>query len=298
MSKEHDYLFHMLNSVKKSFDPENPPEYAAARESEKAMGNKLPEGVQTRNVDLGGIPGELIWLDNEKTDKIIFYVHGGGFTTGSSCSRRVFTGAMAKEFGINVISVEYRLAPEHPYPAAIDDCMTAYKHVLNEYTADKIAFAGESAGGNLVLGLAVRANNENLPLPAAILASSPLIQYDRRFESYDKNLDTDCILSNIHEEIIFNYLKDADIELLRNPVISPYYADLEGFPPVLLSVSESEILYDDSVALYNKLKQEGVDTQLSERSGMMHAYILFQSLPEAQEELQIWKRFLTETCHF
>lgn len=296
MSIENEGLKQMLKPMQTAaiYNPSRPINYEDARESAENLGNKILPGAQVNEITVAGIPCDKITAKGSREDRIVLYIHGGGFTTGTASSRRVLSTAIALSFGVDVIACNYRLAPEHPYPAAIDDCMAVYKELAVQYGAENIVVAGESAGGNLALGVAVRARLEGLPLPAALISLSPLVQYDQVFESYKENLATDFIIQNVHDEIKDAYLCTKDPETLRDPVISPYYADVTGFPPTMLSASTCEVLRDDTLLFGEKLVEANVKVKISMRDDMQHAYVLFQSLPEAREELEVWKGFMKE----
>lgn len=292
MSREHDALFHILNESKVKFEPNTHPDYVSRREEEKKNGNILPEGVLVEQLELNSVPVERVFQPDNSEEKILLYVHGGGFVSGSSVSRRIFTGYLVKEWNYNLYSVDYRLAPEFPFPAALDDCFEVYRKLLMEFGEKKIILIGESAGGNLVLSLAVKIKQEKLPMPAKIIAISPAVQYTSELSSYEKNRNTDCMLTNIQEEIKATYLCTNDTKLLKNPLISPYYADVTGFPPIMLSASNAEILRDDTLLFFDKLCQAEIKAELSMRDGMMHAYPIMTPLPEAMDEIKKMKQFI------
>lgn len=289
MSLMHSILFRSLMKNRKYYDPNVPKDYPAERRKEiksTAM-VKIPKGVTLRGGTLGGVDVEWITGENNPTDRIVLYIHGGGFVTGSSAARGGFTSYVAHTLGLNVVSVDYRLAPEHPFPAGPHDCLAAYEALLAQYPSDRIVFLGESAGGNLVLSLLLQAKEKGLPLPAAVFSLSPTVQYDRELPSYRNNEATDCILTNFIDEARDVYLCSRDDAVLKDPIAAPLYGDYTGCPPIILWVSDSEILLDDSLLLYEKLQEQGVTVKLYRRPGMMHTWLIIPQLSEAKKDLEI-----------
>ena len=179
MSLMHSILFRSLMKNRKYYDPNVPKDYPAERRKEiksTAM-VKIPKGVTLRGGTLGGVDVEWITGENNPTDRIVLYIHGGGFVTGSSAARGGFTSYVAHTLGLNVVSVDYRLAPEHPFPAGPHDCLAAYEALLAQYPSDRIVFLGESAGGNLVLGPMFINPNIDDPRAAMAAMQDELISY-------------------------------------------------------------------------------------------------------------------------
>ncbi|MGX8692634.1 MAG: alpha/beta hydrolase [Clostridia bacterium] len=289
MSLMHSIVNAVLMKNRVFYDPADPKDYASAREAEimASARLKLPRGVSLRREALGGVETEWVIGKGNPADRIVLYLHGGGFVTGSSLARRSFTFHVADKLGLNVVSLDYRLAPEHPFPAAPEDCLAAYRALLERFEAKKIVLLGESAGGNLVLSLLLQAKAEGLPLPAAVFALSPTVQYDRELPSYRDNLAKDSVVTNLLPEVRDVYLRSRKESALKNPIAAPLYGDYAGCPPVLLWVSDCEVLRDDSLLLFEKLKEQRVTTRLYERSGMMHAWIIIPLFRESKKDLKI-----------
>lgn len=289
MSMLHTILFRTMMKKRKFYDPDAPRDYAAERRQEiKAMAMvKTPKDVTISEGTLGGVDAEWITGENNPDDRIVLYIHGGGFVTGSPAARSGFTTYIAHSLGLNVVSLDYRLAPEYPFPAGPHDCLAAYEALLEQFPANRIVFLGESAGGNLVLSLLLQAKAKGLPLPAAVFALSPTVQYDRELPSYRNNLPTDCIVTNLSAEVCDVYLCSRDEAVLKDPVAAPLYGDYTGCPPVILWVSESETLLDDSLLLYEKLQEQGVTTKLYRRPGMMHTWLIVPQFSESKTDLEI-----------
>ena len=289
MSLLHKIIFRVMMKNRPFYDPKTPKDYEAARKSETdAVARiKTPANVTVRKGELGGIPAQWISGNGNREDSIVLYIHGGGFLTGSTDARKGFTFYVAGKLGLNLVSIDYRLAPEHPFPAGPEDCFAAYTALLSSYPADKILLLGESAGGSLVLSLLLQIKEKKYPLPAAAFAIAPCVQYDRVLDSYQDNLSTDCIVSNLSDEVCAEYLRSWDKKVLTNPIAAPYYGDYTGCPPVELWVSDSEVLRDDSYILFEKLKEQQVPVRLYVRSGMMHTWVIMPELPEAKKDLKI-----------
>lgn len=288
MSLLHTILFKILMKKRSFYEP-GKKDYEAARRGEIAAAayERLPKGVTLRSEGLGGVGAEWVEKDGNPTDRIVLYIHGGGFVTGCSEARRGFTGRVAGILDCNLVSIDYRLAPEHPFPAGPEDCLAAYRALLERYGAEKIVLLGESAGGNLVLSLLVQIKREGLPFPAASFAVAPTVQYDRELKSYRDNLPTDCIVTNLTDEVCDVYLRSRDEAVLKDPVAAPLYGDFGGCTPVVLWASESEVLYDDSVLMFDKFKAEGVATKLYLRRGMMHTWLVVSALSESKKDMKI-----------
>ena len=263
-------------------------DYEAERRRNDRKPPRLPRGVFLEEFDLNGHIAERI--TKKGNDKgLLFYIHGGGFTTGSAKERRMFTYYAVDHFGYDCISVNYRLAPENRWPAQIEDCLLAYENVLKKgYDPKTIVFAGESAGGTAILSLALLAKRRGLPLPKAILAFSPCTDQYRDLPSHRKNIKTDYMLKDAVARGIFDVLLEEgkDREALKDPLLSPYYGNYEGMPPIFLSVSDSEVLCDDTLVLYDKLKRQGHHVQLNIEHGLCHAYQIMPYMPEARKTLE------------
>ena len=298
MSIMHSIFYQIVKKGKKEFDPLNPPDYQEKRKVEEAQACQapIPKGVEYEVKEMNGVHVEYVSCSSNPQDQIIFYIHGGGFVCGSSLQRRNFTGYVAKKLGYNVLSIDYCLAPENPFPKGLEECLIVYKEVLKEYDSHKIVFFGESAGGNLVLALALMAKDQGLTLPAGIVTASPTVQYSKELPSYKSNTDTDCMISNLSDEIKAVYFQTEDKEVIENPYGSPLFGDFHGFPPVFINVSESEVLRDDSYLLKKKLDEQGVKTRILSRNKMMHAYLVQAMLPEAKCDLKEVKNFIKEVA--
>ena len=288
MSLLHGVVFRALMKNRRDHVPGGTKDYEAERAREIATTAyvRIPKGVSLRREPLGGVETEWVEKTGNPADRIVLYIHGGGFVTGSSEARRGFTAYIAGKLGFNVASLDYRLAPEHPFPAGPEDCLMAYRALLERYEADRILLLGESAGGNLVLSLLVQIKQSGLPFPAASFAIAPAVQFDRELPSYRDNLPTDCIVGDLSGEVQDVYLCSKDETVLQNPVASPLYGDFRGCTPVVLWASEAEVLLDDSLLMFDALKAQGVTAKLYLRAGMMHTWLIVPEFAESKKDLQ------------
>ena len=296
MSLIHSIVNICLKAGKRVYDPPNPMNYPAARAREVVQNKnaKAPRSVKIKEGTMGGVPVEKLTTPQNPTDRIIFYIHGGGFVVGSVKTRRAFTGYVASKLGCKVLAAEYRLAPEAPFPAAPKDCFAVYQELLKKYAPNKVVILGESAGGNLVLATLLQIKEAGLPQPAAAVCIAPCVQFDERFPSYTENAQRDSIVANLSEEVFDMYLQSHDIVLAQNPLFAPYYGDFTGCPPIYLWASTAEILRDDSVMLYENLRQADHPCNLYLRDGMMHTWMIIPYFPEARKDLNRLKTHLED----
>jgi len=251
-----------------------------------------PAGTQTIAVDAGGAPAILVVTRASRRDRHILYLHGGGFVTGSSSLYRHLTWRLATAGRARLLSVDYRLAPEHPFPAALEDAVAAYRWLLADGAdSRRIAVMGDSAGGNLAFAMLLKARDEGLPLPAAAVGLSPWLDLALASPSFRLNAEADPIL-NADEapSLVEYYLAGADP---RIPYASPVYGDPAGLPPTLLQVGSDEILRDDSVRMAEKLRAAGCHVELEVWPRMPHVWHLFAPvLPEARRAIERTGTFL------
>lgn len=237
------------------------------------------DGVQVDESVANGVPVEEIKIEGADSQKYIYYIHGGGFVQGEAAWGHFCAVNIAKKCNRNLVLVNYRLAPDHPFPAGINDCITAYEWMLKRgIKADNIVFLGESAGGNLVLATAIGCKQRSIPLPAGIAAISPVVDLNFCFSSYRERRERECILPyNQNRFAQHEYMEDKDFS---NPLASPLFGDCEGLPPVFIGVSTEEILFDDSIHMHEKLLKEGVDSRLVVWENMWHTFYMMD-FPES-----------------
>lgn len=285
MSITHSMVFYFCKKGKRQYVSGRDQNYPARRAEEEKQNRfaAAPRSVRIRRMQADGVEAELLSRPQNPTDRIILYLHGGGFVVGSVKTRRMFTGYLAAKLGFNVAAPEYRLAPEHPFPAAPRDCFAAYRALLEEYAPERIVLLGESAGGNLVLSILLQIRQAGLPMPAAALCFSPCVQFDKTLPSYVQNRDTEAMVDDLWTEVRDVYLGGKDSAAVRDPLAAPYYGSFADCPPVCLWASESEVLRDDSLLLFEKLKAEGHPCRLYLRKGMIHTWLIIPTIPEAKK---------------
>jgi acetyl esterase/lipase len=237
---------------------------------------------------------EALWCSRGRPDrrKVILYLHGGAFLAGSIRTHRHLGAALAGAAGVRAVLPEYRLAPEHPFPAALDDAFAAYKHLLaSGYEARHIALAGDSAGGGLVFSLLLRARAEGLPQPGCVVAFSPWTDMTMTRGSLRRNARRDMLLPvRRFREVVSFYMQG---EMTTNPLASPVYGEYEAPPPALITASKSEILRDDAVAMADRLREAGGDVAIELWKDMPHAWPLFSGvIREADETVARAGRFI------
>ncbi len=295
-SKEAIEINEMFKNIPKGNDPLG---YLKEREEgRKRPKPQLPANMTLKELELGGNYAELIEKPGND-GPLIMYIHGGGFQTGAAQERREITFEIANKHGSNVISINYRLAPENKWPAPLEDCVAAYKEILNMgYKSENIVIAGESAGGTLVLGTVLYLKDHGIELPKAAVAYSAGTNNNTHFKSHTANARTDYMLgdsiaSSAKKESLFNNIEEAE-EKTKSPYISPYFGDYAGMCPIFLAASDIEALYDDSLEVYQRILDAGVKTELYIGHGLIHAYPIFTHLPEARDTLAKTFEFLSE----
>lgn len=241
------------------------------------------------------LQGEWVYVNRAHMKKyVILYCHGGGYSTGSRVYARTLTTKLAMSTSMDVLSFDYRLAPEHPYPAATEDAMKVWNYLmLLGYGARDVILAGDSAGGNLALSLALQLKAQKRLLPRGLILMSPWTDLTASGQSHETKAAIDPVLNAGYlAEMTGNY---AAKEKLNDPFISPLFGDYEGFPPVYIQVGENEVLLDDSVMLYRKLLHANVSVRLDRFPGMWH---VFQMSPfkTAYEAMDKNAEFIYDIC--
>ena len=253
-----------------------------------------PRGVTVRKGVLAGVPVECSAPSGHVTDRRILYLHGGGFVSGSPRTHRGIAGRIARGADARVAVIDYRLAPEHPFPAALEDAAAAYRALLEQGAPpSRLALVGDSAGGNLVFALLLKLKEEGAPMPAAAVAMSPFVDLTGGGESLRTNAALDPLLHVAGLPAVLDaYAPQRD---LKNPLLSPLFGDLKGLPPCLIQCGSDEILCDDAVRMQRALQRAGVDAELEVWSEMPHVWQAFARLiPEGRTALERICRFLRE----
>lgn len=229
------------------------------------------EGVTVAAARVADVPVEWISAPNGSEDAVLLFLHGGGYVIGSPKSHRHFVANLSEETGIQGLLVDYRLAPEHPFPAAVEDAISVYAALLTHgFEPSEIVVAGDSAGGGLVVAMMLAVRDANLPLPAAGICISPWNDLTGTAKSLEANAAVDPTVSK--ESLDFfaaEYLGDEPAE---NPYASPLFGDLAGLPPLLIQVGSVEVLLDDAVDFAERAKEAGVDATLEVWEEMIHVW--------------------------
>lgn len=268
------------------------PESRKRSEKMAKLFQKVPLHVQVEAFQIGDIYTEWITPPDAAAQRVILYLHGGGYVSGSVAIHKLLCAALAQAAGMRILLPEYRLAPENPFPAALEDALSAYRWLLAQgYASTDIIVAGDSAGGGLGLAtlLALRGTGE--PLPAVIVCISPWADLTLSGGSHQTKAKSDPIL--YEKELRYWALSYTDEANLSNPLVSPLYADYYGFPPMLIQVGSEEILLDDAVTVAEKARAAGVDVTLSVYDGLWHVWHATGTwLPESRQALAEIGRFV------
>ncbi|MCL4254315.1 MAG: alpha/beta hydrolase [Anaerolineae bacterium] len=238
----------------------------------------------------------VLWVTPPNhSQQVVLYLHGGGYIVGSIHSEQVIAGNIALESGARVVAIGYRLAPEHPFPAGLEDALSAYRHLISMGIApQQIIVCGLSAGGGLAMALLLKLKELGEPLPSGAILASPWLDLTGTSSSITANARRDSGLSwnGLLAPAVEAYVGDNDV---RNPLISPVFADLSGdFPPVLIQVGDVEILLDDSRQLAQNLQNAGHDVKLSLWRGMIHGWHMYRMMPEARQAIYEMRDFIRQ----
>ena len=248
---------------------------------------RIPKDVKHEIVDAGGISAEWISTQEVNDQKVVLYLHGGGYIAGSIKTHRDLAGRIARASKARVLLIDYRLAPENPFPAALEDSFKAYKWIIfsDKISPKNIIIAGDSAGGGLTLALLIKLRNEDIQLPAGAVCLSPWTDLACTGESFKTKADLDPFLTPKLIKITRDYyLEKKDY---MNPLASPLYANLKGLPPLLIQVGTFEILFEDSKRLAERAKSMGVDVELDIWEDVIHVFQAFAAfLPEGQQAIE------------
>jgi epsilon-lactone hydrolase len=289
---------HALDTMlRKAPQPTGPLPVERMREGFAAfMGSfPIPADVQRTPTELAGRPAVLVEPDGHAQPGTILYFHGGSFSLGSTETAMVLTANLVRRTGVRAISLDYRLAPEHPFPAAIEDCVAAFRGLLDRgIDPAAIVFAGDSAGGGLTVTTCLAARDAGLPMPAAIAAFSPGLDHTRSAASMSTKEGIDPFFTRDGMGRAGElYLGGQDP---NQPLLAPaVLADLAGFPPILLQVGTNELLLDDSVRLADRAREADVDVILDITAGVPHVFQAFAvRLDESDQALDRAALFITQ----
>lgn len=243
---------------------------------------KPAKDVRWSAVDAGGVPGEWVEAPGARHDRVLLYLHGGGYVSGSPSSHRYLTGELSRHAAARVLALDYRLAPEHPFPAALDDSLAAYTWLLGQgHSARRIAVGGDSAGGGLTVATLLSARERALPQPAAAVCLSPWVDLEGAGETIKTHAHLDPMLTPVGIPVMARHYVGESGDV-RHPLVSPIHANLEGLAPMLVQVGAREVLLDDARRLVARTLAAGGRAELEVWDHMIHVWQIFGFLPEAR----------------
>ncbi|HUJ02983.1 MAG TPA: alpha/beta hydrolase [Rhizomicrobium sp.] len=257
-----------------------------------AQAKPPPRHIRMDRLSLGGIMTERLRSEHADERKALLYIHGGGFVAGHPVNHRPLTWRLAAKTNAPVYAIDYRLAPEHPFPAALDDCLTAYRTLLDKgVKPERLAVGGDSAGGNLTLALALRLKETDMPQPAALVCLSPVTDLAEPAPSHADNMESDAMFDpRMFPSVPAAYCPGGDV---LNPLISPLRGDVSGLPPTLFQCSREEMLRDDSVRMAERMRAAGIEATLEVWPKVFHVWqVAADVLPEGREAINNIAAFL------
>lgn len=251
----------------------------------------LPRGVRLEHSEINGVPGD--WLRTENAGITLLYLHGGAFMAGKVRTYHPFCARLAQLLNADVFLADYRLAPEHPFPAPLEDCFGVYRSLLNGVAAENLVVAGDSAGGSLTLATLLRARQEGLPQPCCAVGISAATDATCEAASIVANRNSDSMLSPaMVRQASAIYLNGTDPDEI---LVSPSKADFAGLPPLMFTVSETECLRDDTYAAVEKARAAQVPVEVLARAGLPHVWPVFWPLlPEARTDVKRIAAFIQQ----
>jgi monoterpene epsilon-lactone hydrolase len=242
-----------------------------------------PPDVKVEVVTAPERPAEWLTPPGARTDAVVLYLHGGGYVIGSPRSHRHLAAAIARAAGTRALLLDYRLAPEHPFPAALEDAVAAYQWLLGEgITSRRVVVAGDSAGGGLTVATLLELRDRGVPQPAAGVCISPWVDLTNSAASYTTKAAVDPIVTlDGIAQLARAYIGTGDP---KQPLVSPLYADLHGLPPLLVQVGSDEVLLDDALGLGARARAAGVDVTVREWPAMVHVWHWFLPMLDEAEQ--------------
>ncbi len=258
------------------------------------VAERVAQDVTCEPVTAGGVPAEWIAAPGAAQDRVILYLHGGGYVMGSIKTHRAMIARISRAAQAKALALDYRLAPEHPFPAAVEDAAAAYRWLLAQgYKPGKIVISGDSAGGGLVLATLLALRDAQTPLPAAAVPISAWSDMEGTGASMKTRASKDPMVANGSLlDMAKVYVGNAD---RRNPLASPLHGDYRGLPPMLMQVGDAEILLDDSTRVAEKAKAAGVKVDLEVWPEMVHVWHVYAKiLPEGQQAIDRIGRYVIE----
>src|SRR5215475_8612748 len=282
MSVEHARALDLMRALRPAEGSTDTIEFVRRRYEALCETFPVEPGVLVDNTSINGI--EAIWLGNQSSTDIILFLHGGGGVFGSARGYAGWASRLAKASQFRVLVIDYRLAPEHPFPAGLEDALAVWRwlHSAGAPAGRKFVY-GDSAGGSMALALAIWSRDLGLPLPTAVATVSAITDRSSFGVSFQTMASKDPVISRSSaQRNRQTYLGEADP---TNVLASPLLADLANLPPIHMEVSDSECLYDDTILFFNKARQAGVPIECFQVPGTLHAFPLFPFLPESAESI-------------
>ncbi len=288
-------LEQVLELIRSRPVPEETPSIEEMRAGmEAAPQFPLDEDVRHDEVDAGGIPGEWIMTSEAVEERVLYYLHGGGYVMGSVNTHRGMISRISRAAKARALAINYRLAPENPFPAAVADATAAYRWLLSTgVDPGQVVIAGDSAGGGLTVATLLALRDAGDPLPAAGVCISPWVDLEGLGESMTTKAGVDPMVAK--DGIVGMGKAYLGGEDPHTPLAAPIYADLKGLPPLLIQVGTAEVLLDDAVRLAERAKEGGVDANLEPWEDMFHVWHAFAAmLPEGQQAIDRIGEFVRE----
>lgn len=294
MTKREQKLIELIRRVHGLVDS---PDIEKKRQSQEQWGAFLGNSkeITYQEFAIESMPAEWVVVNRPHVKRnVILYCHGGGYSTGSAKYARTITSKLALNTSMEVLAFDYRLAPENPYPAALEDAVKAWDYLmLCGYGARDIVVAGDSAGGNMALALVHKLKEEKRMLPKGLVLFSPWTDMTCGGESFLGRRSYDPVLTPEYlHQIRADYVKD---ENYANPYVSPLYGEFSNFPPTFVQVGENEILYSDAKRLKEEMEKQGVAVQFEEYDKMWHVFQM-SPIKKAQEAIEKCAEFICEIC--
>ncbi len=268
----------------------------AQRAAMEASTEMLPldPDVQSSEVNAGGVAADWVSIEGSSTGRVILYLHGGAYVMGSRNTHRALAGRIARAADARVLLPEYRLAPENPFPAAVEDATACWRWLVSEGNAPaQMAIAGDSAGGGLALATLLSLKAAGDPLPACAIGLSPWLDLEGTGPSAQPGAVDDPMLS---ADGLRANGKDYAAADLRNPLAAPLHGNLEGLPPLLLQAGTRDILFSDSTRFAGKAQSAGVNVTLEAEEGLIHVWHMFPGVPEADAAVDRVGQFVLNHC--
>lgn len=254
----------------------------------------VDDDVLAQETDANGVTADWVSIANQEAERVILYFHGGAYVMGSRKTHRALAGKIARASGARVLLPDYRLAPEDPFPAAVNDAVACWDWLIGEgYEPGRMAIAGDSAGGGLALATLLALKDTGSPMPACAIGLSPWTDLEGGGASAKPGAVDDPMLT-------LSGLRDSGRDYaageLKNPLAAPLLGNLEGLPPLLLQVGTREILLSDSTRFADKARAAGVDVTLEVEEGLIHVWQMLPGVPEAETAIHQIGEFVAKHC--